>query len=116
MLQPEAHPQDGAAVQHLVRHPQRPSAIVVDGLKFVDEQHQRVPAPKSFALGANVPSRPDGCLPARHGLTICAELNENEFPGESRGGGDEQMTALSLFRDDFHCDWNYTISPSRKAH
>ena len=50
----------------------------------------------------------------RNGLTIRAELDENEYPKGIKVT-DEQMAALSLARDKFHGDWNYTISPTRKS-
>ena len=48
-----------------------------------------------------------------NGLTIRAELDENEYPKGVKVT-DEQMAALSLARDKFHGDWNYTISPTGK--
>ena len=48
-----------------------------------------------------------------NGLTIRAELDENEYPKGVKVT-DEQMAALSLARDKFHGDWNYTISPIGK--
>ena len=50
----------------------------------------------------------------RQGLTIRAELDENEYPTGIKVT-DEQMAALSLSRDHFHGDWNYTISPIKKT-
>ena len=50
----------------------------------------------------------------RQGLTIRAELDENEYPTGIKVT-DEQMAALSLSRDRFHGDWNYTISPAGKS-
>ena len=50
----------------------------------------------------------------RNGLTIRAEPEENEYPKGIKVT-DEQMAALSLARDKFHGDWNYTISPTRKS-
>ena len=49
-----------------------------------------------------------------NGLTIRAELDENEYPKGVKVT-DEQMAALSLARDKFHGDWNYTISPTEKT-
>ncbi len=48
-----------------------------------------------------------------NGLTVRAELDENEYPKGVKVT-DERMAALSLARDKFHGDWNYTISPTRK--
>ena len=50
----------------------------------------------------------------RQGLTIRAELDENEYPTGIKVS-DERMAALNLSRDEFHGDWNYTISPTRKT-
>ena len=50
----------------------------------------------------------------RQGLTIRAELDENEYPTGIKVT-DEQMAALKITRDKFHGEWNYTISPRRKA-
>ena len=50
----------------------------------------------------------------RQGLTIRAELDENEYPTGIKVT-DEQMAALKLTRDEFHGEWNYTISPRRKV-
>ena len=50
----------------------------------------------------------------RQGLTIRAELDESEYPTGIKVT-DEQMAALSLSRDKFHGDWNYTISPRRES-
>ena len=49
----------------------------------------------------------------RQGRTIRAELDESEYPTGIKVT-DEQMAALSLSRDKFHGDWNYTISPRRE--
>jgi len=49
------------------------------------------------------------------GLKIMAVLDENEY---HKGKGDEisdvEMSALSIRGDDFHPEWNYTISPRQK--
>ena len=50
----------------------------------------------------------------RQGLTIRAELDDNEYPTGIKVS-DEQMAALALSRDEFHGDWNYTISPRGEA-
>ena len=50
----------------------------------------------------------------RKGLTIRAELDENEYPTGIKVT-DEEMAALNIARDKFHGEWNYTISPRRKA-
>lgn len=44
------------------------------------------------------------------GLTVECRLDTNTYPS-GRKISDEQMTTLSILRDDFHGEWNYTISP-----
>ena len=44
------------------------------------------------------------------GLTVDARLDTNDYPVK-RQITDEQMDSLALKRDDFHGEWNYTISP-----
>ena len=55
-----------------------------------------------------------GSTTTRQGLTIRAELDDNEYPTGIKVS-DEEMAALNIERDEFHGDWNYTISPRRKA-
>jgi transposase len=44
------------------------------------------------------------------GLTLLAELDENEYP-TGRKVSDEELASLSLERCDFHGDWNYLLAP-----
>jgi hypothetical protein len=44
------------------------------------------------------------------GLTICCELDTNAYPKGVKVS-EEQMAALNLKGDEFHPDWNYSISP-----
>jgi transposase len=46
----------------------------------------------------------------RAGLTVECRLDTNTYPS-GRKISDEQMATLSIQRDDFHGEWNYTISP-----
>ena len=48
------------------------------------------------------------------GLKVRAELDENNYPKGVKVS-DEQMAVVNLSRHSFHGDWNYTISPNRKA-
>jgi Rhodopirellula transposase DDE domain len=48
------------------------------------------------------------------GLTVRAELDERKYPKAVKVT-DEQMATINLSRHSFHGDWNYTISPRRKA-
>jgi len=47
----------------------------------------------------------------RKGLTVRAELDPNLYPKGVKVS-DEEFTAIRLSRDDFHGEWNYTITPS----
>jgi Rhodopirellula transposase DDE domain len=44
------------------------------------------------------------------GLAIHSELDENSYP-RGREVSDEQMESLSIKRDKFHGEWNYTLTP-----
>jgi len=46
----------------------------------------------------------------RAGLTVKSQLDTNIYPS-GRKISDEQMDTLSIRRDDFHGEWNYTILP-----
>jgi hypothetical protein len=49
------------------------------------------------------------------GLRVQAMLDERAYPtGETVT--DDQMSALSLKRDDFHGDWNYELHPRATGH
>ena len=54
-----------------------------------------------------------GHTTTKTGLTIRSELNEGSYP-TGRQVSDEQMRDLSLRRDRFHGEWNYTILPRCK--
>ena len=47
------------------------------------------------------------------GLTVRAELDENEYPKGVKVSKAEFAT-INLRRHSFHGDWNYTISPNQK--
>lgn len=47
----------------------------------------------------------------RKGLTVRAELDPNSYPKGVKVS-DEAFAAIRLGRDDFHGEWNYTITPS----
>jgi hypothetical protein len=51
-----------------------------------------------------------GHTTTKAGLEIRAALDENRYP-TGREVTDEQMEGLSIKRDKFHGDWNYTILP-----
>ena len=46
------------------------------------------------------------------GLTIRSELDENRYP-TGREVTDQQIESLSITRDKFHGEWNYTIQPGK---
>jgi hypothetical protein len=51
-----------------------------------------------------------GHTTTRTGLEIHSELNENSYP-TGREVTDQQMESLSLKREKFHGEWNYTLVP-----
>jgi hypothetical protein len=51
-----------------------------------------------------------GHTTTRTGLAIHSELNENSYP-TGREVTDQQMESLSIKRDKFHGEWNYTLVP-----
>ncbi len=51
-----------------------------------------------------------GAVTTKGGLTIRSELDENRY-ATGRKVTDEQFERLSLQRDSFHGEWNYTLSP-----
>jgi hypothetical protein len=55
-----------------------------------------------------------GSTGTKAGLRIRAELDPNPYEVGIKVS-DEQLAALSIERDAFHGDWNYTISPKGKA-
>ncbi len=46
------------------------------------------------------------------GLKVACELDTNTY-AKGIVVSDEEMAAINITRDDFHGDWNYTISPSQ---
>ena len=51
-----------------------------------------------------------GAVTTKGGLTIRSELDENSY-ATGKKVTDEQMKSLSIKRDSFHGEWNYTLSP-----
>ena len=51
-----------------------------------------------------------GHTTTRTGLEIHSELNENRYP-TGREVTEQQMESLSINRDKFHGEWNYTLVP-----
>lgn len=52
-----------------------------------------------------------GSTRTRTGLSVQAELDSNLYP-TGVSVDDEQMAQIQLQKDEFHGEWNYTISPS----
>jgi len=44
------------------------------------------------------------------GLDVQCCLDENDYPKAIKVS-DAEMAAITIVRDDFHGEWNYTISP-----
>lgn len=51
-----------------------------------------------------------GATTTRTGLDVQCQLDENQYPKAIKVS-DAEMAAINLERDDFHGEWNYTISP-----
>jgi Rhodopirellula transposase DDE domain len=51
-----------------------------------------------------------GHTTTQSGLAIHSALDENRYP-TGREVSDEQMESLSIKRDKFHGEWNYTLTP-----
>jgi hypothetical protein len=49
----------------------------------------------------------------KKGLTVRCALDQNQYPA-GRKVSDQDIKAIKITRDDFHGEWNYTISPRRK--
>ena len=51
-----------------------------------------------------------GAMTTKGGLTIRSELDENRY-ATGRKVSDEQFKSLSIQRESFHWEWNYTLLP-----
>jgi len=47
------------------------------------------------------------------GLKVCCEIDANRYP-KGIAVTHQEMQAVSLSRDDFHGEWNYTIAPNQQ--
>ena len=54
-----------------------------------------------------------GHTTTKTGLAIRSELDEGRYP-TGRKVSDKQLEELSIKRDKFHGEWNYTISPRQQ--
>src|SRR5689334_25291030 len=52
-----------------------------------------------------------GSTTTKTGLTVCCELDANQYPKGIKVS-DEEMQAINITRDEFHGEWNYTICPT----
>ena len=52
-----------------------------------------------------------GATTTNTGLTVACRIDTNLYP-KGVSVSDEEMAAINLTHDDFHGEWNYTISPS----
>ena len=48
------------------------------------------------------------------GLSIRAELDENEYPTGVKMSN-EELATVRIRRSKFHGDWNYVVSPNKKT-
>jgi len=44
------------------------------------------------------------------GLKVKCQLDENKYPKGIKVS-DEELSAVNIFRDSFHGEWNYSIEP-----
>jgi hypothetical protein len=54
-----------------------------------------------------------GSTTTETGLKVCCELDESQYPKGIKVT-DEEMAAINITRDEFHGEWNYTISPNQQ--
>jgi Rhodopirellula transposase DDE domain len=54
-----------------------------------------------------------GSTTTETGLKVCCELDANLYPKAIKVS-DEEMLAINITRDQFHGEWNYTISPKQQ--
>jgi hypothetical protein len=54
-----------------------------------------------------------GATTTETGLRVCCELDENLYPKGIKVS-EEEMRAICITRDEFHGEWNYTISPNQQ--
>jgi hypothetical protein len=47
------------------------------------------------------------------GLAVCCDMDANLYPKGIKVS-DEEMATIKIARDEFHGEWNYTISPNQQ--
>jgi Rhodopirellula transposase DDE domain len=55
-----------------------------------------------------------GATTTETGLRVCCELDENLYPKGIKVS-ELEMRAICITRDEFHGEWNYTISPNQQS-
>lgn len=54
-----------------------------------------------------------GATTTETGLKVCCEIDGNLYP-KGIAVTEQEMRAINIARDEFHGDWNYTISPNQQ--
>jgi hypothetical protein len=54
-----------------------------------------------------------GATTTETGLQVCCEIDGNLYPKGVKVS-EQEMNAIDITRDEFHGDWNYTISPNQR--
>ncbi len=60
---------------------------------------------------ARSPGRKLGSTTTDTGLRVCREIDANLYP-KGIQVSEQEMQAINIARDEFHGEWNYTISPN----
>jgi hypothetical protein len=55
-----------------------------------------------------------GATTTEKGLTVTCDLDHNLYQ-KGIQASDDEMAAINIQRDDFHGEWNYTISPRKSS-
>jgi len=55
-----------------------------------------------------------GATTTRTGLAVQCQLDENSYPKTIKVS-DAEMAEINITLDDFHGEWNYTISPKKSV-
>jgi len=54
-----------------------------------------------------------GSTSTETGLKVCCDIDANQYP-KGIEVADEEMQAINIARNEFHGEWNYTISPNQQ--
>jgi len=55
-----------------------------------------------------------GSTSTETGLKVCCEIDRNLYPKGGLKVTEPEMQAVNIARDNFHGEWNYTISPNQQ--